>query len=267
MSVGQGTRLGNSAPKGCYYIGLPSHKSLVQLQAERIVRLQQLAAQAEGKPLDSVVAPWYIMTSGPTRKSIEIFFAEHNRFGLKSENVIFLEQGILSCLTNEGRIMLDSKASFATAPDGNGGLYAALHASLAKGETKNVAPDMKACGAKYIHRYCVGNCLVRVGDPVFLGVGIKSGVSIAAKAVTKTGPSENVGVIALRNRSFGIIEYSELPEALAKAKNLHVPVQLAFREANTVNHFFTDSFLAEVYIDSRKILRSSLRVRRSHRST
>ncbi len=108
MAGGQGTRLGSSAPKGCFNIGLPSEKSLFQLQAERIWKVQQLAEKKSGKK--NMVIPWYVMTSGPTRKPTEQFFEEHDFFGLGRDDVMIFEQGVLPCISNEGKILLESKS-------------------------------------------------------------------------------------------------------------------------------------------------------------
>jgi UDP-N-acetylglucosamine/UDP-N-acetylgalactosamine diphosphorylase len=108
MAGGQGTRLGSSAPKGCFDIGLPSHKSLFQMQAERIWKVQQLARKEFKK--EEVVVPWYVMTSGPTRGPTEKFFGENNYFGLQKENIYIFEQGVLPCISNDGKILMESKS-------------------------------------------------------------------------------------------------------------------------------------------------------------
>ncbi|PGG98181.1 hypothetical protein AJ79_08951 [Helicocarpus griseus UAMH5409] len=239
MAGGQGTRLGSSAPKGCFDIGLPSKKSLFQIQAERIVRLQKLAQEGSGK--DKVVIPWYVMTSGPTRGPTQAFFEEHNYFGLEKENVIIFEQGVLPCISNEGKIMLESKSKVAVAPDGNGGIYQALL-------TSGVRTNMRERGIQHIHAYCVDNCLVKVADPVFVGFAASKKVDIATKVVRKRNATESVGLILLKNGKPDVVEYSEIDKETAEAKDPKHADVLKFRAANIVNHYYSFSFLESIEV-------------------
>ncbi|KIO08561.1 hypothetical protein M404DRAFT_8254 [Pisolithus tinctorius Marx 270] len=246
MAGGQGTRLGSSAPKGCYDIGLPSHKSLFQYQGERIARLQTVAETTHKKPKGSVIIPWYVMTSGPTRKETEIFFENHKHFGLNPENVIIFEQGTLPCLTMDGKIMLETKSRVAVAPDGNGGLYAATRSPLSPSDKpRSVLTDLSSRGVLYVHAYCVDNCLVKVADPVFLGYCISKQADCAAKVVPKTSPSESVGVVARRGDKFSVVEYSEITKEQAELRNRKTG-ELMFNAANIANHFYTTAFLRSV---------------------
>ncbi|KAI0964194.1 hypothetical protein AcW1_001069 [Taiwanofungus camphoratus] len=243
MAGGQGTRLGSSAPKGCYDIGLPSHKSLFQYQAERIARLEVIAARENGKAAGSVVIPWYVMTSGPTRRETEDFFKKNSYFGLSPKNVIFFEQGTLPCLTMDGKVILETPSRVAVAPDGNGGLYPALRRPLSTStSSRTVLSDLAARNIQYVHSYCVDNCLVRVADPVFLGYCIQKQADCAAKVVPKAHPTESVGVVARRGDKYSVIEYSEISKEQADRRDPRTG-ELAFRAGNIANHFYTTAFL------------------------
>lgn len=80
-------------------LGLPSGKTLFQLQAERILRLQNLA---NAKFSTACIIPWYIMTSGATFSKTKRFFEKNNFFGLSADNIFFFEQFQIPSLTTDG---------------------------------------------------------------------------------------------------------------------------------------------------------------------
>lgn len=225
VAGGQGTRLGHEGPKGVFDIGLPSRKSLFQLQAERILRLSRQAGKA---------IPWYIMTSEENHAETTAFFRERRNFGLPERDLIFFKQGRLPVVDSEGRILLASKGRISQGPNGNGGCFLALKESGA-------LDDMKRRGVEWVFFYSVDNALVKVCDPHFVGFAIGSGLPAASKAVVKAGPDEKVGVLCTKGGRPSVVEYSEMtPEMLAARAP---DGRLRFESANIAIHLFTRAFL------------------------
>jgi UDP-N-acetylglucosamine/UDP-N-acetylgalactosamine diphosphorylase len=127
----------------------------------------------------------------------------------------------------------------AVAPDGNGGIYQALIISEAR-------TDMRKRGIQHIHAYCVDNCLVKVADPVFIGFAASKDVDIATKVVRKRNAKEPVGLIVLKDGKPDVIEYSEMDQEMAEAKDMHDSNLLKFRAANIVNHYYSFRFLDRI---------------------
>jgi len=194
VAGGQGTRLGFHGPKGAFPIGPISGKSLFAFFAEKI-----LATQTRYGP----TVPWYVMTSPENDAETRRFFREQAFFGLAEDQVFFFVQGTLPAVDREGRILLASPGRLSLSPDGHGGTLPALVRSGA-------LEHMEQRGITEISYFQVDNVLVRVLDPVFIGVHAGAGAEMSSKVLRKACPEEKVGVIGVRNGKLAVIEYSDL---------------------------------------------------------
>ena len=202
MAGGQGTRLGHKGPKGTFDIGLESHKSLFELLSDSL--------KEQGKKYD-VIIPWFIMTSEENNDDTVDFFAKNRFFGYeKDKNIFFFKQGELPMVDTEGKILIGENGLIKEAADGHGGIYEAL---VKNGMTKK----MRELGVEWLFIGGVDNCLVKMVDPLLMGIAIQKKVTAAGKSVVKANPQEKVGVFCKKNGKPSVVEYTEIPKEMAEA--------------------------------------------------
>ena len=78
---------------------------------------------------------------------------------------------------------------------------------------------MKQMGVEWIFIGGVDNCLVKMVDPVLMGIAIDKKVTVASKSVVKDNPKEKVGVFCKKNGRPSVIEYSEITDEMAEARD------------------------------------------------
>lgn len=204
VAGGQGSRLGHEGPKGTLDIGLPSRKSLFQLQAERLLYLSRKAGKA---------IPWYIMTSPDNHEATVAFFRSADYFGYSARDCFFFPQNTMPALDFNGKLLLSGEGTIRLAPSGNGECFAALKRSGA-------IDDMKQRGLEWLFYYNVDNALIKVADPAFIGVAASHDNPIATKVIEKTDAKEKIGVICLKNGLPAVLEYTEIPDKVKKEKTI-----------------------------------------------
>jgi len=201
VAGGQGTRLGFDGPKGCLEATPVVRKPLFQLFAEQVLA----AGRRAGRPV-----PWYVMTSPTNDGQTRAFFRRNKNFGLAAEDVLFLVQDTFPAIGHDGKLLLADKGEVAVSPNGHGGSLLALRASGA-------LDDMKKRGVELISYFQVDNPLVRCIDPLFVGLHDLRGAEMSAKALPKRDPMEKLGNFCLVDGKVTVIEYSDMPEDLARA--------------------------------------------------
>ncbi len=201
MAGGQGTRLGHSGPKGTYDIGLGSHKSLFELLSDSI---------KESERKYNVSIPWFIMTSEENNEETVEFFGKNKFFGFeKNKTIYFFTQGQLPMVDTEGKILIGEDGLVKEAADGHGGIFESLVKS-------KMTDEMRKMGIKWVFVGGVDNCLAKMVDPVFLGIGINKNVTAVGKSIVKANPQEKVGVFCKKDGKPYVIEYSEISKEMAE---------------------------------------------------
>ncbi len=207
VAGGQATRLGWKGPKGTFPATVVTGKPLFRVLAEQVTATRDRYG---------TVIPFYVMTSPLNDAVTRAFMQDNNCFGLRRRNLLIFPQGMLPSLeVTTGRLLLADKGTVAMNPDGHGGSLRALAASGA-------IADMRARGIEHISYIGVDNPLVKVLDPMFLGLHAgapDSSAEISSKMVIKTSPDEKVGVFCRSGGKTIVCEYIHLPADLAAQRD------------------------------------------------
>lgn len=203
MAGGQGSRLGHDGPKGTFDFGLENHKSIFEVLCDRL---------KEAYKKYNVYIPWYIMTSRQNNEETINFFEKNNYFGYSKENVYFFKQGELPVLNDQGKLMLNKEGNINTAADGHGGVFISM-------EKEKITENMKQRGIKWVFIGPVDNVLIKMIDPIFIGICQDKNVLAGGKSIIKAYPEERVGVFCKKDGKPDVIEYTEISKEMAEMKN------------------------------------------------
>jgi UDP-N-acetylglucosamine/UDP-N-acetylgalactosamine diphosphorylase len=225
VAGGQASRLGYDAPKGVFPVGPVSGRSLFEIFARKL----HAASERFGRTL-----PWYVLTSEANDAATRAFFERHAFFGLPPGEIFFMRQAMLPALDDQGRILMAARDALFLAPNGHGGVLAALAASGA-------LEHARARGVDLFSYWQVDNPLAQPADTLFLGLHAQRGAQMSSKVVRKRDASEKVGVLGRADGQLTCIEYSDLPPELREKRDEHG--ELVYGDGNIAVHALDRTFV------------------------
>jgi UDP-N-acetylglucosamine/UDP-N-acetylgalactosamine diphosphorylase len=233
VAGGQGTRLGWDAPKGTFPATPIRQLSLFGCFAEYLENVQKRF---------HVVIPWYIMTSPANDQATRDFLERNDYFGFEKKDVMIFPQGMMPAVDKRsGKVLLEAPDSLALSPNGHGGSLKALY-------TSGAIADMAERGIEQISYIQVDNPIVRVIDPLFIGLHALDEAQMSSKMLPKREPLEKLGNFCTVFGKMTVIEYSDLPEELAMQRLPNG--ELRFRAGSIAIHVIRRDFVEKLNMSS-----------------
>jgi UDP-N-acetylglucosamine/UDP-N-acetylgalactosamine diphosphorylase len=221
-----GEHLGLAGPEGMCPVGAISQKTLFQLHAEQVAALNRRYR---------IEMPFFVMTSAETDEETQEFFKANYYFTLPPRSVVFLRQPRLPIVDRRGKILMTGEADIAMAPNGHGGAFLLM-------TEQGFLERLRRQGVRHVFYFQVNNPFVRIAAEEFVGRHARDGAEVSARCVRKERPDERVGVFVRRGAQMGVIEYSDLSDAMRKARD-PATNELAFGMGNIAVHIFAREFL------------------------
>ncbi len=107
-------------------------------------------------------------------------------------------------------------------------------------------------GVEVISYFQVDNPLVKCLDPLFIGLHADAKAEMSAKALPKRDPQEKLGNFCIMDGRTTVIEYSDMPENLARATG--PDGRLKFRAGSIAIHLFNRDFVERLTQGGRRQL-------------
>ena len=226
VAGGQGSRLGFDHPKGMFPIGPVSGRTLFQVHIDKLKALNEQYNQT---------ISLFVMTSPATDQPTKAFLQENKYFGYPPEYISTFCQGTMPAVDcQSGKLLLADKGNLFLGPDGHGGMLAAL-------DNSGSLQKIKDRGLKHIFYCQIDNPLCQICDAATIGYHIDAGSELTAQAAPKVDPLQKVGNIVAIDGKVCIIEYSDLPDEVAKKTTADGGLQLW--AGNIAVHIFDVNFL------------------------